>query len=221
MTSSTHDNRLQKIENALAALRSDYDRAAGQLAYLERTKEEKLAELEQAQEDIRVWQLVQTLFVKVSEYAREQLRQKIEATVTAALQAIFEDDGLEFRVNLRQERGQAAADWEVVSKYGEFVFAGEPEGTRGGGVSDVVSLALRLALLELARPKPGGPVLLDEVGKHVSANYAPNVAVFLKEYARKTVRQVILITHQAALAEVADVSYQVSQRDGISEVRRA
>ncbi len=218
---STPDNRLQKIENALASLRSDYDRAAGQLAMLERTKAEKLAELERAQENIRVWQLVQALFVKVSEYAREQLRQKIEATVTAALQAVFEDDGLEFRVNLRQKRGQAAADWEVVSRYGDFTVAGEPEATRGGGVSDVVSLTLRLALLELARPKPGGPVLLDEVGKHVSANFAPNVAAFLKEYARRTGRQVILITHQAALAEVADVSYQVSQRDGISEVTRA
>jgi DNA repair exonuclease SbcCD ATPase subunit len=218
---SAPENRLPKIETALAALRSDYDRAAGQLAYLERHKAEKLAELEKAQEDIRVWQLVQALFAKVSEYAREQLRQKIEATVTAALQAIFEDDGLEFKVVLRQERGQAAADWEVVSKYGEFVVAGDPENSRGGGVSDVVSLALRLALLELARPKPGGPVLLDEVGKHVSANYAPNVATFLKEYARRTGRQVILITHQAALAEVADVSYRVSQQNGISEVTRA
>lgn len=218
---SAPDNRLQKIETALAALRSDYDRAAGQLAMLERHKAEKLAEMEQAQEDVRIWQLVQALFAKVSEYAREQLRQKIEATVTAALQAVFEDDGLEFRVNLRQERGQAAADWEVVSKCGEFVVAGEPEGTRGGGVSDVVSLALRLALLELARPKPDGPVLLDEIGKHVSANFAPNVAAFLKQYARRTGRQVLLITHQAALAEVADVSYEVSQRGGISEVTRA
>ncbi|GEA17776.1 ATP-binding protein [Moorella sp. E306M] len=211
---------LARIETGLAALRSQYQQAAGQLTLLQKQKEAKLQDLEQAQEDIRVWQLVQALFTKVSDYAREQLKRRVEQTVTAALQAVFADDDLEFRIEMRTVAGQPAADWQVVSRYGDTVVAASPEDGRGGGITDVVSLALRLALMELARPKPGGPVLLDEVGKHVSANYAPNVAVFLKEYARKTGRQVILITHQAALAEVADVSYQVSQRDGISEVRR-
>ena len=217
---TTPDNRLPKIETALAALRSDYDRAAGQLAMLERHKAERLAELEQAQEDVRVWQDVQVLFNKVSEYTRKQLRQKIETTVTAALQAIIEDEILEFKVNLHQERGQAAADWEVVSKSGNFDVIDEPESSGGGGVSDIVSLALRLALLELARPKPGGPIILDEPGKQLDGVRLPNLAKFLKSYAAATKRQIIMVTHNGALMDVADVSYLVTKEFGISEVRR-
>lgn len=104
--------------------------------------------------------------------------------------------------------------------YGDTSVAGDPESSRGGGVSDVVSLALRLALLELSRPRVEGPVLLDEVGKHISAQYAPNVAQFLKQYAEKTGRQIVLVTHMNALAEVANVSYRVSQENGVSEVQR-
>ncbi len=73
-------------------------------------------------------------------------------------------------------------------------------------------------MLELSRPKPQGAVFLDEVGKHISVEYASNVAMFLKEYAAKTGRQISLITHQPALAEVADISYRVSQTNGVSEI---
>lgn len=211
---------LARVEVGLADLRSRYNQALGQLGLLEKQWNEKDSALERARADIEVWQQVQILFAKASEFAREQLRQKLEETVTAALQAVFGTETLQFRVVMKTLGGQPAADWEVVSLYGDTEVAGDPQDSRGGGISDVVSLALRLALLELARPKPEGPVLLDEVGKHISAEFAPNVAVFLQQYARKTGRQVILITHQSAMAEVADVSYKVTQTGGISEVNQ-
>lgn len=218
MTSLSH------IEFALSEMRSKYQQALGQKEMLEQQKTEKQSALEQARHDIEVWEQVRVLFGKVSEFARAQLKARIEETVTAALQAVFERDDIAFEIEMRTVNNQPAANWQVVSYYGSgeniATVSGSPEDARGGGVSDVVSLALRLALLELARPKPMGPVMLDEVGKHVSKEYAPNVAQFLKQYAQRTGRQIILITHQNDLAEIADVGYRVSQVDGISEVTR-
>lgn len=211
---------LSNIEFSLSELRSRYNQALGQKEMLERQKAEKAETLSQAKHDIALWQQVQVLFSKVSEFARAQLKARIEETVTAALQAVFERDDIRFEIEIRTSDGQPAANWQVVSMYGDAAVSGDPESSRGGGVSDVVSLALRLALLELSRPRVEGPVLLDEVGKHVSAQYAPNVAQFLKRYAEKTGRQIILVTHMAALAEAADVSYRVSQDGGVSEVQR-
>jgi DNA repair exonuclease SbcCD ATPase subunit len=215
---------LSQIDFQLAELRSRYNQALGQKEMLECQKAEKSTALTQAKHDIEIWQQVQALFSKVSEFARAQLKQKIQDTVTAALQAVFERDDIAFEIEIRTINNQPAASWSVVSYYGTgediATVSGSPEDARGGGVSDVVSLALRLALLELARPRPAGPVLLDEVGKHVSRNYAPNVAAFLKQYAQKTGRQIILITHDPNLAEVADVSYRVSQENGVSGVQR-
>jgi DNA repair exonuclease SbcCD ATPase subunit len=215
---------LSHIEFSLSDLRSRYNQALGQKEMLERQKSEKQEALIQAKKDIELWQQVQVLFGKVSEFARAQLKARIEETVTAALQAVFERDDIAFQIEMRTINNQPAASWNVVSYYstGEDIstVSGNPEDARGGGVSDIVSLALRLALLELARPKPAGPVLLDEVGKHVSRNYAPNVAAFLKQYAQKTGRQIILITHDPNLAEVADISYRVEQQNGVSEVEQ-
>lgn len=215
---------LNNIEFSLSDLRSRYNQALGQKDMLERQKNEKAEALIQAKNDIALWQQVQVLFSKVSEFARAQLKTRIEETVTAALQAVFERDDIAFEIEMRTVNNQPSASWSVVSYYGAgedvSTVSGSPEDARGGGVSDVVSLALRLSLLELARPKPQGPVLLDEVGKHVSRNYAPNVAAFLKQYAEKTGRQIILITHDPNLAEVADVSYRVNQENGVSEVTK-
>lgn len=215
---------LSHIEFSLSGMKSRYNQALGQKEMLERQKSEKEEALARARHDIEIWQQVQILFGKVSEFARAQLKARIEETVTAALQAVFERDDIAFEIEMRTINNQPAANWQVVSYYGTgedaATVSGNPEDARGGGVSDVVSLALRLALLELARPKPQGPLLLDEVGKHVSKEFAPNVAQFLKQYAQKTERQIILITHQGDLADMADVSYRVSQENGVSEVVR-
>jgi len=224
MTTTTQTTSLSRIEFSLSEMKSRYNQALGQKEMLERQKSEKQEALTQAKKDIELWQQVQVLFSKVSEFARAQLNARIEETVTAALQAVFERDDISFQIEMRTINNQPAASWNVVSYYstGEDIstVSGNPEDARGGGVSDIVSLALRLALLELARPKPAGPVLLDEVGKHVSRNYAPNVAAFLKQYAQKTGRQIILITHDPNLAEVADISYRVEQQNGVSEVEQ-
>jgi len=211
---------LSGIEFQLSELRSKYNKAVGQKEMLEKQRDDTDTALQQAKQDVSLWRDVQTLFSKVSEFARAQLKTRIEETVSAALQAVFERDDIRFEIEIRTSDGQPAASWQVVSMYGDTSVAGDPESSRGGGVSDVVSLALRLALLELSRPRVEGPILLDEVGKHISAQYAPNVAQFLKQYAQKTGRQILLVTHMGALAEAADVSYRVSQENGASEVTR-
>ncbi|MTI95211.1 MAG: hypothetical protein FH749_06940 [Firmicutes bacterium] len=222
-------NRLQSLEQKTRQLRTKHDQLKGRKEALEEQLNAARQELTSAEADIADWEQVQTLFGKVSEFAREQLKARVEQTVTAALQAIFEDSRLEFRIQLKTVANKPAAEWQVISQYnapggdelaGPITVTANPEDARGGGITDVVSLALRLALLELARPKPEGPVILDEAGKHVSREFAPNVAEFLKQYAQRTGRQIILITHQEALADVADVAYRVEQKDGVSEVAR-
>ena len=226
--------RLEIIEQSLSDLRDRYSQAQGQRELLQQQCDEKEQQLTQAQADIDLWRQVQVLLGKASEFARQQLKTRIEQTVTAALAAIFNDSSMRFEIEMRDIGGKPAADWRVVSCYkipakagkddiklSAYTVTASPEDAKGGGVTDAVSLALRLALLELSRPKPGGPVLLDEPGKMISKEYLPNVAEFLKQYAAKTGRQIIMVTHHEALADVADVGYKVTQENGVSEVARS
>lgn len=208
---------LERYDRALADMRGRYDRGAGALALLEGQKAAKAAELADARTDIDTWRQVQALLSKVSDFAREQLKLRIEETVTAALQTVFGDQ-YEFRIVLRQVGGQPAAEWQVASRYGEETIESSPEDSNGGGLVDVISLALRLAVLELARPSLGGPLVMDEPGKMISAEYAPHVADFLKAYAARTGRQGFLVTHNRSLAEAADVAIHVAKNGDLSEV---
>lgn len=211
---------LTRYESFLSAWKSQYEQGRGQLALLENQKAESESNLKIVKGNLETWRQVQVLLTEVSNYARRQLVERIEATVTAALQTVLADDSLRFEVEMREIGGRASAEWRVVSRYSDVEVSNNPEDSRGGGLVDIVSLALRLALLELSKPRPEGPIILDEVGKHVSAEYRENLAYFLKTYAQRTNRQIILVTHAEELAACADVSYRVTQEDGVSEVTR-
>lgn len=212
--------KLQQIEQSVSDLREKHNKAMGRREELKDQLVVKQAQFTCARTDIELWRQVQVLLSKASEFAREQLVQRLQSTVTAALQAVFERDDIRFDIELKTIGNAPAANWSISSFYGDTEIKTEPESARGGGYVDIVSLALRLALLELARPKVGGPILLDEPAKMVSISHLPNLAQFLKHFTEKTRRQIIMITHAEPLAEVADAGYKVSQEQGRSEVER-
>jgi DNA repair exonuclease SbcCD ATPase subunit len=210
---------LATIEAALAQLKTQYQMDSGKLELLQKQLTDKSANLERAQQDIEIWQRLKILFGQMSEFAREQLKQRIQTTVTSALQAILLRDDISFEIEMWfGGDGKPNARWKINSPCGEAMVQTEPEDGNGGGVTDVVSLALRAALLELSSPRPAGLLFLDESGKHISSEYLPNVADFLKRYAQTSGRQIVLITHQTILADIADKGYKVNQTGGISEV---
>lgn len=210
---------LTDLETKAGLLRSNLEQARGKRDLLVQQKGQKDAELQEIISNISTWEQVQILLSKSSEFAREQLKQKIEETVTAALRSVFEDPGISFHIEL-STGANPAASWQVISTYKDFEVAANPEDAKGGGVTDVVSLALRLSLLELARPKHEGPVILDEPGKMISREYLSNVAAFLKKYGEKTGRQIIMVTHHDILADAADMAWFVRLEKGVSKTER-
>ena len=208
-------------EAALARMENTYAAGVGARDLLKRQLAAKETELEQDKADIATWEQVQALFAKTSEYAREQLKVRIEETVTAAMQVAGFPGNLRFKVLLTERGGQPAAEWRIIGAREDGTeMETSVEDSHGGGLVDVVSLALRLALLQLSRPKPAPLVILDEPGKHVSAEYAPNVAFFLKQFGEQTGHQVIMVTHNDTLAEMADVATQVDKPGEFSEVKQ-
>lgn len=75
----------------------------------------------------------------------------------------------------------------------------------GGGLRDVASFALRMAMLELQSGRGmDGPVFLDEIFNCISVNNIHAAGEFLKELSKRTDRQILLVTHQPVLLGYAD-----------------
>jgi hypothetical protein len=211
---------LVALKGSLEQLKAVYYRQRGE----ERKILEKQASLQESLKEIHeegeCLEQVRLLLLEAAKHAREQGRRQVELLVTQALQFVFGAD-MEFKVVVEEKRDRPEAEFFVCSTYeGDYKVETTPEDARGGGVVDVISLALRLALLHAFRPPVGGPAILDEPGKHVSVEYSPQLAQFLKGFSQSLGCQVIMVSHNQHLADSADIAYLMEMKQGASRLRR-
>jgi DNA repair exonuclease SbcCD ATPase subunit len=214
------NDSLDSLKYSLDRAKAVYNRQRGEqhtLLIEQKALRQRLAKIGVEAERL---EKVRLLLIEASKHAREQGRRQVEFLVTQALQFVFGED-MEFKVVIEDKRDRPEAEFYVCSTYGGNIrVETTPEDARGGGVVDVLSLALRLAMLYAFRPPVGGPVILDEPGKHISEEFSPHVASFLKSFSQSLDRQIIMVSHNQHFAESADTAYLVEMHQGISSMRR-
>jgi DNA repair exonuclease SbcCD ATPase subunit len=133
---------------------------------------------------------------------------RIEGIVTWGLRMVFQNDTYGLRIVKKE--GQRGNTYELEPYCGEV--HGKASDTFGGGLSDVISLLLRVMMIErfgLARY-----LFVDEAFKQLSAEYLPNLSELLQALCTKRGYTIFAITHQKALACAADNVYRlVPQKD--------
>jgi len=206
--------RFNNIERKLKLVRSHYDSMVGARDLLRTQFDDACNKAVKIKADIETFDKVSILLQLTSDFARKQAKFRIEEIVTSALSVVF-DVGYKFWLELTVRANRPECQYFIEAD-GVTVRLEPPDYSKGGGVVDVVTLALRLAIIELEGNR--GPLLLDEIGKMVSAEYAPNVAYFLRQYSEKFNRQIILITHSESLAAAGHKSFSVRQVNGRSVV---
>ncbi|MDT8858951.1 ATP-binding protein [Alkalihalobacillus sp. MEB130] len=216
---SNASTQLKQLENRFKIAQERWTRLDAKKTLLEEQLAEKIKELDSYFETIDTYEKARVLLQQSAEYAREQAKQQIETLVTNALQYVF-GPLFSFQIELEEHGNKAVAEFYVVSEYEGIKVKTRPQDSRGGGVVDIVTLALRVALIETVQPRREGPLLLDEPGKHVSGDYVLYLYEFLKSLSTMFNRQIIMITHNYHLAQSGDLSYEVSIKDGISEVTK-
>ena len=212
-----YNEQLAKIKSRLEEVKIHFYNQKGKRDQLLEQRSDLEKQLQKILNNIDVLDKVKVLLQKVSEYAREQSRIQIEALVTNCLQYIF-DSSLEFKIEINEVRGRPEAEFYVISKYGGTEIKTKPQDARGGGIIDIISLAIRIAMLECSNIVNKGPIILDEPAKHVSEDYINQVAEFLKQVTKMFNRQVIMVTHNRHLSEMADKWYRIEMNDGVSVV---
>lgn len=199
-------------------VRAEYERRRGRFEQLSEMRRRKASRLSEVEREVARLEKVADVFRAASEAARERARQKVERVVTDALRAVF-GPGVEFAAEIVDRRGRPEVEFSIISDYGGAYVRTPVLDARGGGVVDVVSLALRV-LVAVATSPPQAPVLLDEPGKHLSEGYSRALGELLKAVARETGRQIVVVTHDPRLAEAADAVYRVEMAGGESRVSK-
>ncbi|MDQ0206269.1 AAA family ATPase [Alkalicoccobacillus murimartini] len=209
--------KIAELQQSLKQAHDTWTRLDARRQVLTDQLEQAEAKLNEYLDTIDVYEKARVLLQQSAEYAREQARQQMETLVTNALQYVF-GPLFFFQIELEEHGNRTVAEFYVTTEYEGIQVKTKPQDSRGGGVVDIVTLALRVALMETVQPKVSGPLILDEPGKHVSNEYVYYLYEFLKSLSTMFGRQIIMVTHNHHLTESADRAFDVSIRDGISEV---
>lgn len=156
----------------------------------------------------------QLIIQDVAQQTQAQLEYHVSELVTLAMSAVFEDP-YELKVEFVQRRNRTECDlW--FKREDNFI---NPMLASGGGAVDVAAFALRVALWSLARPRTNNTLILDEPAKFVSANLRTKVGGMLKEISKLLNLQIVMVSHAQELIEASDRYFEVSIKNGISQVQ--
>lgn len=133
----------------------------------------------------------------VAKETQQQLEMRITNIVTMALAAVFPDP-YEFKLVFNERRNQTEADLLLVRNGEEL----SPVDGAGGGVLDVVSFALRIAVLLMSGYRR--VIILDEPFRHLSADLQPKASEMMKMLSDKLGIQFIMVSHEEGIIDCAD-----------------
>lgn len=197
-------------------LRDQYQMDLGSYRVLQQQYMAVKAEISTLQDQSLILEEARILLQEVGNNLREQAKDALEHLVTIALQYVFGPD-FAFEIELVNRNGRSEADFWVITKHNGQEVRVSPEDSRGGGVVDIVSLALRFAVLYLySHPPVMGPVILDEPTKMLASDLSSQVADFLHYVVKTFGRQLIMVTHDETIAASADTCYRVELVGGKS-----
>jgi len=146
---------------------------------------------------------------------RNQLKNKIEHMLCESVQLVYgTDHAVEIEHSMKNNRG--CVDFFITQKTENGVVRRTNDGM-GSGMSDVISLPLRLMLL--LSSNTDRVCFLDESYKQIGEEHIDTIGEFLHDLAKRLDIQIILCTHHKGLVDYANQAWEVTW-NGASSVKR-
>ena len=197
------------------------DRASkltGKLEQIQSDVTSKNTELDTLKNRIINIENTQVLLQTTAKETQDGLKVHLEDIVQMALDTCFPDEFI-FCIEFELKRGSTVCDMflQDPTEEKDSQFRIHPMQASGGGLVDIISLALRLAVWTLS--KPDNVIVLDEPFKFLSDNLRPMAGDILHKMSRKLGLQIIMVTHDQVLMEIADKIFKVRKsRTGVSKI---
>ncbi len=199
---------VQDLEQRAQTWREALVRRTGELDALRAQHERAALTLTEERADQELTVKARLLLEQYSEVEQEQLKEKVTSLVSRGLQTIFGPE-YAFRIEMKTLRKQAAMEFTIIRDLVER----DPMGSHGGGLVNVIALVLRLTIVALT-PGLSRTVVLDEPFAQLSQGYLDGMGRFIRELVDATGMQLIIVSHEPEIADVADQAYHLYRVDG-------
>jgi len=194
---------LKSLEDQFSELTRKLGEAQGEYKHILDEKNKLEMNLCKLDHDKEVYSKAVELLAVVQKVSQAKIKEGFEGIITHALQYVFENES-SFELEFGRRGNLQELDFNL--KKPGFEEAYDILDTESGGVIDIVSISLRLVLMEINTPKINGFLLIDEpfTGVSKDEDYLPRARDFVQEIQQKLKRQIIIISHEAIFTESSD-----------------
>ena len=195
-----------------------YNKLSGRIEFLQSDLEIKEEQIDTKLILVDNLSKAQWILTEVQKMTQTRFKEKIESLVTMAMKSVY-DRPFGFELVFERKRDKMEIKpliYEIVNSQKEYYDNAEDE--LGGGIVDICSLALRIVLWTMEAPRSRNVFILDEPGKNLGAL----ISLFgqmLREISHKLNLQLIVITHEESLIEMADKAWEVTHDGRESHVK--
>ena len=202
-----YEKKISELEKQFILQKNNNEQLNKKITVLE-------CEVEQHKENLRLGIEAINFIEKAANHQRSLIKDKIESVITDALKEIYGDE-YEITFDYTMKRNKTSVDIYLTkhTKLGDII---RKQGGFGGGVSDVISLPLKLLVL-LALQTNDKILIADEPGKHMDQR-VDKFGYFLRNICDKLGVQLIVLTHHQCLSEFANSVYEVSMQNKVTTV---
>ena len=194
---------LKSLEDQFSELTRKLGEAQGEYKHILDEKNKLEMNLCKLDHDKEVYSKAVELLAVVQKVSQAKIKEGFEGIITHALQYVFENES-SFELEFGRRGNLQELDFNL--KKPGFEEAYDILDTESGGVIDIVSISLRLVLMEINTPKINGFLLIDEpfTGVSKDEDYLPRARDFVQGIQQKLKRQIIIISHEAIFTESSD-----------------
>ncbi len=193
---------IKQLEDQFEIFTQKVGSIQGEYKTLCKQQNESESKIEQYKEDEVTYTQAVELLSLVQKVTRDKIKNAFEDIVSHALNYIYESDKYSFHLIFGRRGNLQELDFAVQTP--DKTEPLDPMTTDAGGTLNIISLALRIVLMEVASPKISGFILSDESFANLSEEHVEQASMFLKEINQKMNRQIIAISHQPKMLDSAD-----------------
>jgi DNA repair exonuclease SbcCD ATPase subunit len=157
---------------------------------------------------------VKQLLMDFSENTRDVIKHKLESLVNSALKCIFTDKQIIFKIQINRTKKIIFYDMYI-----------ETDGTitplfdaKGGGVLDIVTMALRISFVRMFSATLRQTVILDEPFKNLDNERLILAIEWLSQISKELEIQFIIVTHEESIVERSKKIFQFTLTNGVTHV---
>jgi DNA repair exonuclease SbcCD ATPase subunit len=186
----------------------------GKLEHLQNHLKKEKIELAKLNYTLDINEQAYEMIKDVGLKTQKQLEFHIGDIASMAMDTVFPEPYI-LEAKFLERRNKSECDLRFV-KNGEKI---KPLDSSGYGAVDIACFALRVASWAMIQKTCNNTIILDEPMRFLSENYQTDASVMLKEISDKLGIQFIIVTHEPTIAQFADNTIQIAQKNHISYVK--